>query len=262
MPVSALFPRPLAPDHAAIGGLVVAYMVMTLLPFPANAQSVKVGARTGPTFGFLNDSVPPFFRTGEGTGTNTNMRLDLHGGAYAVVPLGRRFGLQGELLYLRAGGHISRSGRTSYRAEQYQLSYLQGQALGRRAISVPGPLSLHVVAGLTLKRLLAGTVRRDVHTPDQRRRENVDLQAQSLVREWDVGGLVGIGVSYPTGAMGRIALELRYNRGIRSVFTQRGRSPDQKLGVFEDPPPLTRAPPALRHDLLTASIAYTVPFRR
>lgn len=267
MPVSSPFPHPSPRGFAAIGGRVVACLVcvvvsLALFASLAEAQPAQVGVRAGPTFAFLNDSAPPFFRTGAGDSISTNMRLDMHGGVYAIIPLGPSFALQGELLYLRTGGHISRFGNASYRAERYQLSYLQGQALGRRSISVPGPLALHVLAGVTLKRLLDGTVRQDIHTFVQTLNEEIDVAAQDLVRRWDVGGLVGMGMSYPIGTAGRIALELRYNRGLRSVFTQDARPSDQQLDAFDDPPPLGPAPPRLRHDILTASIAYTIPLGR
>ena len=114
-----------------------------------NAQSLRVGVRAGPTFGFLNDSPVPFVSEPEVTEASTNVRIDLHVGAHAVVPLGKNVSLQPELLFVRKGSHLSRNGVDLYIAEQYRLSYLEGHLLGRRAVPVPGPLSVHAVAGLS-----------------------------------------------------------------------------------------------------------------
>jgi hypothetical protein len=146
--------------------------------------------------------------------------------------------------------------------EQYELGYLQGQVLGRRAIGLSGPLHLHAVAGVTLERLLHGAVHREVQTLPTVFRETVDLADRGLVRRWDVGALIGIGLSYPMGKTSRLGLELRYNRGFRSVFTDAARSPSARPAAFDEPPPLSRTPPTLHHDVITASLAYTLPLRR
>ncbi len=245
-----------------VGVLAACIVAVMTVSVPAEAQSAQVGIRAGPTFGFLNDSAVPFVSAGGDATANTNVRLDLHAGAYVIVPLAAPFGLQAELLYLRKGGHLSRPEERSYRVERYQLSYLQGQVLGRRDISITGPLSLHLLVGVTLKRLLSGLVRREIHTEQFVLRETIDLHGQDLVRKWDLGGLIGVGVGYPIGSTGRLALELRYNPGFRSVFTEAARPPDRKLGRFADPPPLTRFPPSLRHDVITASLAYKLPIDR
>lgn len=247
------------PLIARTGRVVMCAMLLSLLAAPTVGQPVRIGVRTGPTFGFLSDSPIPFARTEEKTETNTNVRMDLHGGMYAIVPLANQFGLQGELLYVRKGGHFSHLEPISYRAERYQLSYLQGQVLGRRDIALPGPLRLHALAGITLERLLGGAARRNINGRKITFREEIDLQAQNLVREWDIGGLIGVGVSYPIGATGRVGIELRYNLGFRSVFTQAARPPSQTLEEFRDPSPLTQTPPPLRHDVITVSLAYTIP---
>lgn len=228
----------------------------------AVAQEVRVGVRAGPTFGFLNDSAIPFVSAAGDATANTNVRLDLHAGAYAVVPISERYGLQAELLYVRKGGHFSRFREMSYRVERYRLSYVQAQALGRRNVSLPGPLLLHVVAGLTGKHLMGGTAQRAVHSEARVVRETIDLADQRLVRRWDVGALLGVGLGYPVGRTGRITLALRYNRGFRSVFTDGARPLREQLRGFEDPPPLTRVPPTLRHDAITASLSFTIALGR
>lgn len=219
---------------------------------------MRVGVRTGPTFGFLNDSAVPFVSADGDTEANTNTRIDLHAGAYAIVPLAGPFGVQAELLYVRKGGHLSRSGEASYRVEQYRLSYVEGQVLGRRDVSLPGPLHLHVVAGLTGERLLSGVARRAIHSDVEVVREEIDLTARNLVRHWDVGALVGVGLGYPIGGSGRLSIDLRYNPGFRSIFTDRARPVGDRASVFGNPPPLSRFPPALRHDVITASLSYTL----
>lgn len=232
-------------------------------PLPrATAQPLRVGVRAGPTFGFLNDSALPFVSAGGDATANTNVRLDLHAGTYAIVPLGGPFGLQTELLYVRKGGHFSRVGDDDYRAERYQLSYLEGQVLGRRDIALPGPLRLHAVGGLTLSRLLGGHTQRAIHTKDQVVQETIDLTAQHLVRHWDLGALVGLGLDYPIRSGSRVSLDLRYNPGFRSVFTDGARPPSSRTRPFADPPPLTRTPPSLRHDVITASLSYTTSLGR
>jgi hypothetical protein len=244
---------------ARAGRVIMFAVVLSLLGAPAMSQPVRIGFRTGPAFGFLSDSPIPFARAEEEAGTNTNVRMDLHGGVYAIVPLAYQFGLQTELLYVRKGGHFSHLKPVSYKAERYQLSYVQGQVLGRRDIEISGPLQPHALAGLTLEGLLEGTARRNVNSPKITFREEIDLKAQNLVQQWDIGGLVGMGVSYPIGATGRIGIELRYNLGFRSIFTQAARPPSQTLEEFRDPSPLTQTPPPLRHDVITASLAYTIP---
>lgn len=227
----------------------------------SSAQPLRVGVRAGPTFGFLNDGVVPFVGTGAAR-ANTNVRLDLHAGPYAIVPLGGPFGLQTELLYVRKGGHFSRLRDQIYRVERYRLAYLQGHVLARREVSLPGPLHLHVLGGLTGARLLGGTAQRAIHGEARVFRETIALAAQDLVRDWDVGALVGVGLGYPTGPDGRVTLSLRYNPGFRSVFTDRARPAADREGPFGDPPPLSRTPPVLRHDVITASFSYTTSLGR
>jgi hypothetical protein len=227
-----------------------------------SAQPLRVGVRGGPTFGFLNDSAVPFVSATGAARANTNVRLDVHAGPYVIVPLGNRLGLQTELLYVRKGGHFSRFGNANYRVERYRLAYLQAHVLGRREIALPGPLRLHVVGGLTGARLLSGTARRAIHTDDQVLRETIGLAARDLVRDWDVGALIGVGLSYPIGRDDRVSFTLRYSPGFRSVFTNRARPLREQTGPFGDPPPLTRTPPALRHDVITASLSFTTSLGR
>lgn len=238
--------------------LVLCVMVALAMGGRAAAQDLRVGVRAGPSFGFLSGSVVPFVRAGGDGETHTNVRVDFHAGGYGIVPLTERVGLQGELLYVRKGAHISRVRVDQYRVERYRLSYLQGQVLGRRSISLPGPLHLHAVAGFTLGRFLGGTARRNVYSELIVFREEIDLQAQELVRAWDFGGLLGMGVGYPLGESGRLTLALRYNPGFRSVFTRAERAEDDKASALREPPPLSRVPPGLRNDLLTASLSYTL----
>jgi hypothetical protein len=224
----------------------------------AGAQDVRVGVRAGPTFGFLNDSVTPFVSEPNVTEASTNVRIDFHAGAHAVLPLAGPFSVQPELLFVRKGAHLSREGPGLYIAEQYQLTYVEAHLLGRRAFRIPGPLSLHAVAGLSGGRVVAASVRRDVHSA-VRLREEIDLLRDDLVRRWDVGAVLGVALGYPVGADGRVALELRYAPGFASVFTSAERPPDDRLDRLPDPPPLTAAPPRLRHDVITASLVYTLP---
>lgn len=216
-----------------------------------------MGVRAGPTFGFLNDRALPFLSEPGVTEASTNVRLDLHAGAHAVVPLGGPFALQPEFLFVRKGSHLSRSGSGIYVAEQYQLSYLEVHLLARRALRVPGLLSLHALVGLSGGGLTAATMRRDIQS-DVRIREDIDLLRDDLARRWDVGAVVGLAVGYPVGPTGHVALELRYTPGFRSVFTEADRPPDARLDRVPDPPPLSASPPPLRHDVITASLVYSV----
>jgi len=243
----------------AVANSLVLACALLVLGTPATAQDVRLGVRAGPTFGFLNDSALPFVSAGGDATANTNVRLDGHAGLFAVVPVGGSFGLQTELLYVRKGAHFSRRGDADYRVEQYQLGYLQGAVLGRRDSGLPGPLHLHAVGGFTLERLLHGTADREIQTVLAVFRETVDLAGRDLVRRWDVGLLFGMGVGYALGEAGRLTLEVRYNRGLRSIFTSATRSPSERSVTFGEPPPLTRTPPSLHHDVITASLAYTLP---
>lgn len=227
----------------------------------ASAQDVRVGVRAGPAFGFLNDRAVPFVSEPDVTEAGTNVRLGLHAGLHATVPLGGPFSVQPELLFVRKGSHLSRSGTRIYIAEQYRLSYLEAHLLGRRAIGVPGPLSMHAVAGLSGSWLAAASVRRDIQS-DVRIRETIDLLADDLVRRWDVGAVLGMAVGYPVGPTGRVALELRYAPGFASVFTDAQRPSEARLDRVPDPPPLTASPPPLRHDVITASLVYSVALGR
>jgi len=242
-------------------GIIACAVVAAGLADGAAAQTVRVGVRAGPTFGFLNDSATPFV-SADDAGAHPNVRLDLHAGAYAIFPLADHYGLQTELLYIRKGGHLSRFENAGQRVERYRLAYGQAQVLARRDISLPGPLRLHVLGGVTGGRLLGGTVRRTVQTEIRVYRETINLTSRRLVRHWDVGALVGIGLGYPVGKAGQISLDLRYNRGFRSVFTDRARPLTEQMTGFEDPPPLTRRPPTLRHDAVTASLSFTTALSR
>lgn len=224
---------------------------------PAKAQEMRIGARLGPAFGFFNDSAVPFVSEPGVTEAATNVRLDLNAGVHAVLPLSGPYAVQSELLFVQKGGHLTRRGSRFFASERYRLSYVQAHLLGRRDIDVSGPLSLHVVAGLTGAVTTGGRVVRNVRTTMTARTERIALLTPNLVRRWDVGLLLGGGVGYPVGRSGTLTLSLRYNPGIRSVFTDEARPPDAQSTFGDEPPPLTRTPPPLRHDVLLANVAYT-----
>jgi len=234
--------------------LGVAGILLTVVTAPlVHAQAggeLRVGARAGPTFGFLSDSSVPFQGSGPDAATNVNPRLDFHVGGYVIVPLTDRLSVQPELLFLQRGGHVSRPTAESFEVERYRLSYLEGAVLARRDIAVSGPLSVHLVGGIAGDLALAGRLRRNRETASIDVQNEVDLLQTNQLRRWDVSGIVGVGVGYPIGASSRAALEIRYNRGFRSVFE----SPPETDRPF----PLTR-PSSLRHDVITASLSYTLP---
>lgn len=239
-----------------IGGLCLALTLLSL--YGAQAQDVRGGARLGPAFGFLNDSPVPFVsRPGE-TEASTNVRIDLHVGGHLVVPLSEHWSVQPELEYVRKGAHLSRTGLNLYTAERYQISYLQLHLLGRRDIALSGALSLHAVAGLTGAVATGGTVHRTLRTRTRSAEERINLLQHDLIRRWDGGALVGMGLGYPVGN-GTMALELRYNPGIRSIFTANERPAGERGSLGFEPPPLTRTPPSLRHDVILVAVSYTVP---
>ncbi|MCS3670778.1 hypothetical protein GGQ21_001434 [Salinibacter ruber] len=223
----------------------------------AAAQDARVGLRTGPTFGFLSDSAIPF--TGGRRKTNANPRLDLHAGAVLLVPLTDAYFLQPELLYIQKGGHFSQPLSERYSVERYRLSYVQGLMLGRRALPIRGRLSAHAVAGLSVDVALRGTVQRDARSARGTFEDRIDLLDDEHLRRWDVGLVVGAGLEYGIGATGRLGLALRYNPGLRSVFagSEDALGPSTNAGVF----PLSAPPSTLRHDVVTASLTYTVPLQ-
>ena len=242
--------------------LVCAAVGMAVLPARTQAQGVSVGGRSGGTFGFLNDSVFPFVSAEGDVEANTNVRLDFHAGVYVVVPVDDRYSLQPELLFVQKGAHFSRSGPGRYISERYRLSYLQGQILGRRTIPISGPLSLHAVAGLSVDRALGGAVRRDVRSVTLVFEERIGLLENDLIRHWDIGGVLGVGLGYAIGSTGTVALELRYNPGFASVFTRSTPPEHERPEGLGEIPTLSSSPPSLRHDVITASISYTVALGR
>lgn len=241
----------------------VALVLMLLGPASASAQGLRMGLRVGPSFGFLNDSPIPFVSEPGVTAARTNVRLDVHVGIHAIIPLGASVAVQPELLFVQKGGHLSRvDPERLYASERYRLSYLQAQLLVRRAIPVPGPLSLHATAGPAVDVATGGVVRREVRTQTAVVDQRIPLLSHDLMRRWDAGLLFGMGVEYPVGAGATVAFELRYNAGVRSVFTE-ARRPDGAFEVnLDDPPPLSDTPPPLRHDVVMASLALTVPLPR
>lgn len=241
---------------AAAGRLVAMALFFVMVAGPsAEAQNVRVGARAGPTFGFLSDSAVPF--TGNDAAINANLRLDFHAGAYVIVPVTDHFALQPELLYVQKGGHFSRPRSESYAVERYRLSYAEGALLGRRDFSIPGPLSLHVVAGLTVDVALGGAVRRNVRTTEIDVGERVGLMETGQLRRWDAGALFGVGFGYRVGTASRASLDVRYNPGFRSVFRRPAHAADAPSNGIDDLFPLTSS--SLRHDVITASLSYTLP---
>lgn len=255
---SALGPVPFRRVSLAVVGAVC--LALTLLtPTGSRAQGLHGGLHVGPTFGFLNDSPVPFVSEPGVTEARTNVRLDLHAGAYAVVPLTAVLAVQPELLFVRKGGHLSRVGRELYASEQYRLSYLQVHLLARRSFSVPGPLSLHAVAGPSVAVATGGVVRRDLRTRIAVVDQQIALLAHGLVRRWDAGLLLGVGVGYPVGAGSTVGLDLRYNAGVRRIFTEARRPGTERIVTLVDPPPLSGSPPPLRHDVIMVSLSLTVP---
>lgn len=241
---------------AAAGRLAATVLLLVLVTGrSAEAQNVRVGARAGPTFGFLSDNAVPF--TGNDAAINANLRLDFHVGAYAIVPVTDYFALQPELLYVQKGGHFSRPRSESYAVERYRLSYAEGALLGRHDFSIPGPLSLHAIAGLSVDVALGGAVRRNVRTTEIDVGERVGLLETGQLRRWDVGALFGVGFGYRIGAASRASLDIRYNPGFRSVFRRPAHSADAPPDGIDDLFPLTSS--SLRHDVITASLSYTLP---
>jgi hypothetical protein len=59
-----------------------------------------------------------------------------------------------------------------------------------------------------------------------------------------------------------VALKLRYAPGFASVVTNPERSPDARLDNRPHPLPLTDTPPRLRHDVITASLVFSLSLRR
>ena len=253
-------PTRTSPSRAAPCRLLAACILLALslaVP-PVAAQNTHLSIRLGPTFGFLSDSAGPF--TGRQETTNANPRLDLHAGASLHLPLTDAFGLQPELLYTRKGGHFSQPLSQRYSVERYRLSYLQGLLLGRRALPIRGRLSAHAVAGLSVDVALSGIVRRDTRTADGDWGTEVDLVDAGRLRRWGVGLVVGAGLGYAIGPAGRLSLELRYNPGLRSVFSgdEDVVGPSGHSEMF----PLSSPLSTLRHDVVTATLAYTVPLKR
>ena len=229
---------------------------------PTAAQDVRLGLRLGPTFGFLSDSAVPF--SGDTPNLNANPRIDIHAGAYAIVPLTEHIALQPEVLYVRKGGHFSRPLAESYAVERYRLSYLEGAVLGRGETAGPGPLSLHAVAGLSLDAALDGRLRRALRTAADVREERIALAERGRLRRWGAGVVVGLGAGYPVGSGGRLALTLRYNPGLVSAFEDAASPAKTSPGGVASQSrsrasffPSGRSP--LRHDVVTASLAYTFP---
>ena len=218
------------------------------------AQPVRIGVQAGPSFAFLSDSATPF-STGTPR-TNANLRLTLQAGIHLVVPLTEHLALQPELRYLQKGGHFSQPLTERYTVERYRFSYLQGAVLLRPSVPIPGPLSLHFVAGLTVDRALGGTAQRNVHSAENNFATRVALQDPGYLRRWDLGGILGAGLSYPIGTESRVALTLRYNPGFRSAFVQSEPSASREAG---DTFPLSSSLPSLRHDVITAGLSYTLP---
>jgi hypothetical protein len=179
-----------------------------------------------------------------------------------VLPLGGAVAVQPEVLFVRKGGHLSRVGPDLYAAEQYRLSYLQAHLLGRRDVALGGPLSLRLFAGPTLAVATGGRVRRALRARTAAVDQRIPLLEHGLMRRWDAGLLVGTGLAYSVGAGATVALELRYNAGVRLVFTERQRSRAERGTPLSDPPPLSDAPPPLRHDVLLAGVTLTVPLPR
>ncbi|WP_263818274.1 porin family protein [Salinibacter sp.] len=221
----------------------------------AAAQDARVGLRTGPTFGFLSDGAIPFTE-GRRT-TNANPRLDLHAGAFLLIPLTDAYALQPELSYIQKGGHFSQPLSERYSVERYRLSYVQGLMLGRRAFPIRGRLSAHAVAGLSVDVALGGTVQRDARSARGAFADRINLLDDDHLRRWDVGLVVGAGLEYGIGATGRLGFALRYNPGLRSVFagSENALGPSTNAEVF----PLSAPPSTLRHDVVTASLTYTAP---
>ena len=242
---------------AAVGAACLALAL--LLPAASRAQGLRGGVYVGPAFGFLNDNSVPFVSEPGVTEARTNTRLDLHAGAYVVLPLTAALAVQPELLYVRKGGHLSRVGRELYASERYRLSYLQVHLLARRALSVPGPLSLHAVAGPSVAVTTGGAVRRSLRTRTAVVDQRIGLVRHDLVRGWDAGLLVGVGVGYPIGAGSTVTLNLRYNAGVRRIFTAARRPAAERATILAEPPPLSDSPPPLRHDVLLVSLSVTVP---
>ena len=242
--------------------IAAALLASAVWASPTAAQDMRLGLRLGPTFGFLSDSAVPF--SGATPNINANPRIDVHAGAYAILPLTEHVALQPEVLYVRKGGHFSRPLAESYAVERYRLSYLQGALLGRGETTGPGPLSLHAVVGLSLDAALDGRLRRALRTAADVREERIALAERGRLRRWGAGVVVGLGVGYPVGSGGRLALTLRYNPGLISAFEDAAAPAKTSPGGAASQPrgsasffPSGRSP--LRHDVVTASLAYTFP---
>ncbi len=245
--------------------LACAFLLAIGMMQGAQAQAVKVGGRIGPAFGFLNNTPVPFVSDFPSIGVGANVRIDVNAGLHAVVPLTDSYAVQPEVLFVQKGTQIACFAEDRYTSERYRFSYVQAHLLGRRDITVPGPLSVHAVAGLTGAVATGGVVHRTVRARGREEtNERIALLRTDLMERWDVGGLIGVGLGYPVGRTGRLTLSLRYNPGFRTVFTDAQRPADEQVGgeqIGDEPSTLTRTTPPLRHDVILASIAYTVALR-
>ena len=234
--MTVVFSLPTPPARWRLGAACAALLLLSL--YGARAQDVRGGLRVGPAFGFLNNSATPFVSKPGRAGERFNVRIDGHVGAHLVVPLAAGWAAQPELQFVRKGGHRSRAGTDMYVAERYRVSYLQAHALARRDVSLPGPLSLHAVVGLTGAVTTGARLRRTARTETETTRARVDLMDAGLVRRWDAGLLGGLGLGASVGP-GVVALALRYNPSVRTV--------------------LPTAQPPLRHDVMLVAVSYTLP---
>ena len=239
--------------RALLLALTCVFLAMSLRS--VQAQSLRIGVQAGPTFGFLSNSATPF---SAGTPrTNANPRLNLQAGMHLIVPLSKHLALQPELRVLRKGGHFSQPLSERYTVERYRFSYLQGALLLRRSLSLSGPLSLHLAAGLSIDRTLNGETQRNLHSAERDFAAHVTLQESGRLRAWDVGGVLEGGLEYSAGPAGRIGLTLRYNPGFRSVFVRPDRGARNEQAT-DTPFPLPQTVTALRHDVTTAGLSYTI----
>lgn len=237
--MTVVFSLPTPPARWRLGAACAALLLLSL--YGARAQDVRGGLRVGPAFGFLNNGATPFVSEPARPGERFNVRIDGHVGVHLVVPLAAGWAVQPELQFVQKGGHRSRAGTDEYVANRYRVSYLQAHALARRDVSLPGPLSVHAVAGLTGAVTTGARLRRTVHTDTETTHARIDLMDAGLVRRWDAGLLGGLGLGVATGP-GVAALTLRYNPSVRTA--------------------LPTAQPPLRHDVMLVAVSYTLPLGR
>jgi hypothetical protein len=201
--------------------LIVAAACAVLVTTSLEAQSPTIGFKLGPSFSTLSSD--------EDEGQKKLTKFT--GGGFIRFDMGR-FGLQPELMYVTKGTKFSDTEQGIAFEAEMKLDYIEIPVLFVLPFGTGAGIAPHVYAGPAFAfevgcslAVSGGGFNASVDCDD-----GDDLEFMGERRKFDVGAMVGGGISVPMGP-GAVLLEGRYNFGLMNLIKDSGDTVRNRSGA-------------------------------